>query len=55
LDTVEREGYRLRSQYQERKSTRTGLLMSWLTLSSVLHARKTEARSRLVLPHLTGK
>jgi len=55
LDTVEREGYRLRSQYQERKSTRTGLLMSWLTLSSVLHARKTEDRSRLVLPHSTGE
>jgi phytoene/squalene synthetase len=35
LDTIEREGYRLRPQYAERKSAATGLRMSWLTLSSL--------------------
>ena len=35
LDTIEREGYLLRPQYNERKSARTGLWMSWLTLSSM--------------------
>ena len=39
LDTIEREGYRLRPQYDERKSMRTGLQMSWLTLSSLFHWR----------------
>jgi hypothetical protein len=37
LDTFEREGYRIRPAYRERKSTRTGLLMSWLTLASALN------------------
>jgi len=37
LDTIEKEGYRLRPQYNERKSTGTGLRMSWLTLSSIIH------------------
>jgi phytoene/squalene synthetase len=39
LDTIEREGYLLRPQYNERKSARTGLWMSWLTLSSMFHSR----------------
>ena len=38
LDTIEREGYYLRPKYNERKSTRTGLLMSWLTLSSMINS-----------------
>jgi hypothetical protein len=43
LDTIEREGYCLRPQYRERKSVGTGLRMSWLTLSSVIPFRWTEA------------
>ena len=49
LDTIEREGYLLRSQYDERKSTRTGLWMGWLTLSSALNYRAAETRPQPAL------
>jgi phytoene/squalene synthetase len=39
LNTIENEGYCLRSQYSERKSFTGGLRMSWLTLSSMLNVR----------------
>ncbi|HET7142621.1 MAG TPA: squalene/phytoene synthase family protein [Anaerolineales bacterium] len=39
LDTIEREGYRLRPQYQERKSVGTGLRMVWLALSFMINLR----------------
>jgi phytoene/squalene synthetase len=39
LNTIEREGCYLRPQYNERKSLRTGLRMSWLTFSSMLNLR----------------
>jgi phytoene/squalene synthetase len=39
LDTIEREGYSLRYQYNERRSIGTGLHMSWLVLSSMIHLR----------------
>ena len=39
LDTIEREDYRLRPQYTERKSAGIGLRMSWLTLSSMISLR----------------
>lgn len=39
LDTIEREGYLLRPQYGERRSTGVGLQMIWLTVSSFLNAR----------------
>jgi hypothetical protein len=39
LDTIEREGYRLRPQYSERKSPRIGLRIGWLTLSSMINLR----------------
>lgn len=39
LDTIEKEGYLLRSEYKERKSTKIGLWMSWLTLASVFNSR----------------
>jgi hypothetical protein len=55
LDTIEREGYSLRPQYHERKSARTGLWMSWLTLSSALNYRATEARPQPVSPRSIGK
>jgi phytoene/squalene synthetase len=41
LDTIERENYLLRPQYNERKSIRTGLRMSWLTVSYLIHEHDT--------------
>jgi phytoene/squalene synthetase len=46
LDTIEREGYLLRPQYNERKSARTGLWMGWLTLSSIFHSRDASIHAR---------
>ena len=51
LDTIEREGYLLRSQYNERKSTKTGLRMSWLTLSSFLSVRGAATLHQRIFPH----
>jgi phytoene/squalene synthetase len=45
LDTIEREGYCLRPQYNERKSFGTGLRMSLSTLSSIINLR------RVSMPH----
>ena len=53
LDTIEREGYRLRSQYDERKGTRTGMWMAWLTLSSALNNRAADTRPQSLLPPFT--
>jgi phytoene/squalene synthetase len=39
LAKIEREGYKLHSQYNERKSLETGLRMSWFILSSVIGLR----------------
>ncbi len=39
LDTIEREDYCLRPQYNERKRIGTGLQMTWLALSSMIHLR----------------
>jgi phytoene/squalene synthetase len=50
LDTIEQEGYCLRPQYRERKSTRTGLLMSWLTLSCLLNLRGAGRLSQMEPP-----
>jgi len=55
LDTIEREGYILRPQYNERKSVRTGLRMSWLTLSSVMSLPRADTSSQPVLPRMVGK
>jgi phytoene/squalene synthetase len=38
LDTIEKEGFTLRPQYNERKSVRTGLRMSWLTFWSIVNS-----------------
>ncbi len=54
LDTIEREGYRLRPQYEERKSVRTGLWMSWLTLSSIVNYRAADTRPQPAFPRSTG-
>jgi phytoene/squalene synthetase len=55
LDTIEREGYCLRPQYQERKSKGVGLWMSWLTLSSLVNFRRAEALPQSVFPRAAGK
>lgn len=55
LDTIEREGYCLRPQYDERKATRTGLLMSWLTLTSMAQARAEDTRPEPGLPRSAGR
>jgi phytoene/squalene synthetase len=39
LDTIDKEGYRLRPQYDERKRIGTGLRMSWLAFSSMINFR----------------
>jgi phytoene/squalene synthetase len=48
LDTIEREGFTLRPQYDERKSLGTGLKMSWLALSSMVSLRGVEIPPRSV-------
>lgn len=55
LDTIEREGYSLRPQYNERKSIGIGLQMIWLTLSSVMHSREIGELPRPVVSHPFGK
>jgi len=55
LDTIEREGYCLGPQYNERKSVRTGLWMSWLTLSSMVNLPRTNTSPKPVLPRSVGK
>jgi hypothetical protein len=49
LDTIEREGYCLRPQYNERKSVWIGLRMGWHTFSSLLGLRRMDAQPRPVL------
>jgi hypothetical protein len=55
LDTIERESYRLRPHYNERKSAGTGLRMSWLTLSSLLSLRRTSTLPQPAFPRASGK
>jgi len=45
LDTMEKEDYSLRPQYNERKSLGTGLRMSWLTFSSMINLRGLDTLS----------
>ncbi|MEW5873078.1 MAG: squalene/phytoene synthase family protein [Chloroflexota bacterium] len=55
LEAIEAEGYILRPQYNERKSTGTGLRMSWLTLTSMMRWRREESVSRALAPQRQGK
>jgi phytoene/squalene synthetase len=55
LDTIEREGYLLRSQYNERKSTATGLRMCWLTLLSMFNLRGSETVAARSVTNPLGK
>jgi phytoene/squalene synthetase len=51
LDTIEKEGYLLRAQYNERKSAGIGLWMSWLTLLSMINLRKVDALPQPDISH----
>ncbi|HUH97747.1 MAG TPA: squalene/phytoene synthase family protein [Anaerolineales bacterium] len=51
LDTIEREDYRLRPQYAERKGLETGLRMGWLTASSMIARGADPAITRSAFPH----
>ncbi len=55
LDTIEREGYRLRPAYRERKSTGAALRMTWLTLAALLKGRAAGPLPRPVASQPLGK
>jgi len=55
LETIEKEDYLLRHQYDERKSAGTGLRMSWLTLRSMISLREIDTLSQPDLSHPFGK
>lgn len=55
LDTIQREGYCLRPQYDERRSPGAGLRMSWLTLASMVNWRGTRTLQEPVFPRASGK
>ncbi|MHB1131211.1 MAG: squalene/phytoene synthase family protein [Chloroflexota bacterium] len=55
LETLEREEYSLRPQYEERRSVRTGLRMSWLALSSVFSLPGVGTPRRPVASHRQGQ
>lgn len=55
LETLEREGYILRPQYNERKGLGAGLRMGWLALSTLLNLRGSGTFSQPVIPHPLGK
>jgi len=55
LDTIEREGYCLRPQYDERKSSRTGFRIGWLALSSTFKWRRVNSLPQPVLPGTSGE
>ena len=55
LDTIEKEGYLLRPQYNERKSVGTALQMSWLTFSSMVNLRGSGELYQPVAPQRQGK
>ncbi len=55
LNTIEGEGYRLRPQYDERRSLGTGLRMSWLALSAMLTLRGMAPLSGPIASQRPGK
>jgi hypothetical protein len=55
LDTIEREDYWLRPQYNERKSAGVGLRISWSTLSAMLSLRRVGTLPRPIAAHRPGK
>jgi phytoene/squalene synthetase len=55
LDTIEREGYSLRPDYNERKSVEVGLRMSWITLSSMINLPWQDTLPQPSVSHPQGK
>lgn len=55
LDTIEREGYHLRPQYNERRSAGTGFRMIWLALSSLINLRGVGAWPGPIVSHPLGR
>ncbi len=55
LDTIEKEDYNLRPQYNERKSIGTGLRMSWQALSSMIYLRGAGSLSPRTVSQRLGK
>ncbi|MBN1439222.1 MAG: squalene/phytoene synthase family protein [Anaerolineales bacterium] len=55
LDTIEREGFRVRSQYEERKSARAGFQTAWLALASLFSAPEAAGTVGAVVAEGQGK
>jgi hypothetical protein len=55
LDTIEREGGRLRPDYPEGRSAATLARMSWLTLASLIQQRRAPARPQPVVSQRLGR
>lgn len=55
LETLAREDYYLRPQYDERKRLKTGLRMSWLALSSAIRVRNSDDLYRPAPSQRLGK
>jgi phytoene/squalene synthetase len=55
LETIEKEGFTLRPQYNERKSMGTGLRMGWLVLSSMMSLPGEGAVPRPIISQRLGK
>lgn len=55
LETIEKEDYVLRPQYNERKSIGTGLRMAWLALSSMISWREVGIPSQPIASQRKGK
>lgn len=55
LDTIEREDYLLRPQYNERKSARIGLQIGWHTLLSVLKVQEPRTLPAKTVSHPLGR
>ena len=55
LDTIEREDYFLRPQYEERKSFTTGLRMGLSTLAALFNIRDKDDMPRQVVSHSLKK
>jgi phytoene/squalene synthetase len=55
LETIEGEDYFLRPQYKERKTARTGLRMSWLTIASMFKLRRVETPSQPIASQRQGR
>jgi phytoene/squalene synthetase len=51
METLEREGYRLRPRYEERRSLGIGLLMGWQAISGMVRLGHHDAPSPVGAPH----